>query len=560
MGDVAMLQMLVSRLGKLWPDGSIGVITDKPDLLSVYCPNASPITAQGRRTWFQDRGVFGGQVHRVLPARASFRVLDLEREMRWRWPSLARAVIQFRRKLRWMDSVGLDTYLDALFAADLVAICGGGGITDAFRDFAMTYLDVLAMASRRGIRTVMFGQGFGPIRDPKLLARAKAVLPSVDILCCRESRAGLPLLHSLGVSLDRVMTTGDDAIELAYEARARTLGNGIGVNLRVVGYSEVTLDLLEKIRPVLHDVARKHRASLIPVPIARHDRESDARRIREILAGYDDASDGGQNLKSPLKVIRQVGRCRVVVTGSYHAGVFALSQGIPVVGLAKSAYYVDKFLGLADQFGTGCQTIFLDDEQLGKKLRDAIDVAWSSAEHVRTPLLEAAKRQIELGWNACRRVYELVMANQRGVTKSSGWTVKTATGKLARSTMREKLLIEQPERVEKEHEYPFELVGDSVMTRTLEGRINSWNRGAEKLYGWRKDEAIGKVSHNLLQTQFPKPLKEIEIELARNGRWEGKLVHATRDGSRVVVASHWVLNFTGRPSAVVEISTRSTGS
>ncbi|HWP58342.1 MAG TPA: AMP-binding protein [Candidatus Acidoferrales bacterium] len=133
------------------------------------------------------------------------------------------------------------------------------------------------------------------------------------------------------------------------------------------------------------------------------------------------------------------------------------------------------------------------------------------------------------------------------------WIVKSTAGKPARAATREKLLIEQPELVEKEHEYLFELVGDSVMTRTLEGRINFWNRRAEELYGWTKEEAVGRVSHDLLRTKFPKPLAEIDSELIENGRWEGKLVHATRDGGQVVVESRWVLNLKRR-GGVVEIN------
>jgi polysaccharide pyruvyl transferase WcaK-like protein len=413
MGDVAMLQVAVSRLGKLWPNASIGVITYNPDLLSVYCPTASPITAGGRKSWFQEGCIFSGLPYRLVPRRASHAVTELERGMRRRWPSLARAMMQCRRRFRGIDSTEVDTYLDALLASDVVVLSGAGAITDTFRESAMNFLDVLVMASRRGSRTVLFGQGFGPIRDPKLWSRAKAVLPNVDMIFTRETRAGLPLLYELGVSPDRVMITGDDAIEIAYEARAKTLGDGIGVSVRATDYSEVGLNLVNKIRPVLHELARKHRAALIPVPIARQERESDPKTIREILAGYDDASDGGQNLNSPPEVIRQVGRCRVVVAGSYHAGVFALSQGIPVVALAKSPYYVDKFLGLAEQFGTGCQTVLLNDERLCEKLSHAIDDAWKTAEHVRRPLLEAAERQIELGWQAYRQAHKLIMDGKR---------------------------------------------------------------------------------------------------------------------------------------------------
>lgn len=109
-----------------------------------------------------------------------------------------------------------------------------------------------------------------------------------------------------------------------------------------------------------------------------------------------------------------------------------------------------------------------------------------------------------------------------------------------------------------QHEYPLERVNDSVMTRTMEGTINFWNRSAEGLYGWRKEEAVGRVSHDLLQTQFPKPLEEIESELVRNGQWEGKLVHTTRNGGRVAVHSRWILGQNGQAGAVVEINQRST--
>ena len=100
----------------------------------------------------------------------------------------------------------------------------------------------------------------------------------------------------------------------------------------------------------------------------------------------------------------------------------------------------------------------------------------------------------------------------------------------------------------------FALSNESVLIRTMEGRIDSWNHSAEKLYGWRQEEAIGKISHELLKTQFPQPLDEIETELVRVRRWEGELIHTTRDGGRVVVESRWMLAPPEQAGRIVEIN------
>jgi PAS domain S-box-containing protein len=98
---------------------------------------------------------------------------------------------------------------------------------------------------------------------------------------------------------------------------------------------------------------------------------------------------------------------------------------------------------------------------------------------------------------------------------------------------------------------------DSVMVRTIDGTIKYWNHAAEQLYGWRSDEVLGKVSHNVLQTRFPESLERIDAELVQSGRWEGKLVHATRDGRRVVVVSQWILYPSkGDTGEVLEINKR----
>jgi colanic acid/amylovoran biosynthesis protein len=112
--------------------------------------------------------------------------------------------------------------------------------------------------------------------------------------------------------------------------------------------------------------------------------------------------------ETPAELVRRVGRCRVVVTGTYHGAVFALAQGIPAVGLAQSEMYFDKFRGLAAQFGDGCQIVRLDDTQFPQRTAEAIKELWLSAESLRPQLLASSARQIELGRSAYQRIHALV--------------------------------------------------------------------------------------------------------------------------------------------------------
>ena len=80
-----------------------------------------------------------------------------------------------------------------------------------------------------------------------------------------------------------------------------------------------------------------------------------------------------------------------------------------------------------------------------------------------------------------------------------------------------------------------------TMVRDPDGTINYWGPGLERLYGFSSADVVGRISHKILKTEFPRSLKEIEETLFDTGQWRGELLHRKRNGSQVVIASHWSL-------------------
>jgi PAS domain S-box-containing protein len=101
-----------------------------------------------------------------------------------------------------------------------------------------------------------------------------------------------------------------------------------------------------------------------------------------------------------------------------------------------------------------------------------------------------------------------------------------------------------------------DLAHDAIIVRDREDRVTSWNRGAEETYGWPAAEALGRVTHDLLQTTFPIARQTIEAFMRDHGKWAGELSHVRRDGTTVIVASRWSLqrDESGAPVATMEIN------
>jgi PAS domain S-box-containing protein len=125
----------------------------------------------------------------------------------------------------------------------------------------------------------------------------------------------------------------------------------------------------------------------------------------------------------------------------------------------------------------------------------------------------------------------------------------------------QRLMSEIHEREEAEvslrkHAQMLDLANDTIMILDLNYRITYWNRGAERLYGWTREEAMLQPVHEFLHSEFPQPPSEIKATLLRDGYWQGELIHTKRDGTQIVVASRWTLqrDEAGKPTAILEIN------
>ncbi len=206
-------------------------------------------------------------------------------------------------------------------------------------------------------------------------------------------------------------------------------------------------------------------------------------------------------------------------------------------------------VGVAVAHGQDCDTIIGNaalSEMLGSTLDESLaDKAVNLAlrlsrdgeevDYEELPLHQAARTGLPTG------MMELEVAHPEGsphflLSSASplfdeGGQVRGAVGAFFDVTERKRMDDALRERAEL-----LELASEAIMVRDGHGAIRFWNAGAEALYGWRRDEVLGKNQKDLLGTP-PAERKEIEDGLAREGRWEGNLKHRNRDGHEMLVAS-----------------------
>ncbi len=156
--------------------------------------------------------------------------------------------------------------------------------------------------------------------------------------------------------------------------------------------------------------------------------------------------------------------------------------------------------------------------------------------------------------------FETVRIRKNGTTLDVSLTIsplKDAAGrilgasKIARDITQRKL----GQKALAEQARLLDLSRDAILVRDSQDRITYWNHGAVELYGYSPEEALGRVSHDLLRTQFPEPLEQITEKLRRDGRWTGDLVHLRKDGTEIVVISRWQIDRDAHGNVIATLET-----
>ncbi|MGI8938404.1 MAG: polysaccharide pyruvyl transferase family protein [Iamia sp.] len=380
-GDIAMCQVALGRLRRARP----GV---RPVLLAVEgateghgLGEVTTVALDGWTSWCR----------RVHEWRRGTARLPGVADVAYRRPRLALALLRLRGRRVNAD---VHHFVDLVRGAALVVVCGQGGLHDGSARRAERIADVLRLAAAAGVPSVLLGQGVGPLDAEGLAAELGDALAAVSALGLRDERSG-DVVERIGVRGPVVEVTGDDALALVAERPPPLSRSRIGVSIRVNDASEVEASVATEVgvalAGALPDVPVQLLSFMEQPPIV-----SDARAGARVAAEV--TSVEGPNALRVADAIEALDRCRLVVTGTYHAAVFALGMGIPVIGLARSPYYHQKLEGVLGLFGAGAGCV-LDPTAatFATELEATVARLWEDAPARGADLRARARTQVDAG-------------------------------------------------------------------------------------------------------------------------------------------------------------------
>lgn len=211
-----------------------------------------------------------------------------------------------------------------------------------------------------------------------------------------------------------------------------------------------------------------------------------------------------------------------------------------IVDSSDDAVISKNLDGTITTWNTGAQRIFgySAEEAIGRQITMLIPPDRLSEE---TIILERLKRGERIDH------YETIRLRKDGIPLHISLTispVKDGHGRIigASKIARDITERKQVEQALAERALLLDLSNDAILVRDANDRLTFWNKSASELYGFSCKEAIGRVSHELLRTEFPESPERITEQLHRDGRWSGELLHTRKDGRQIVVVSRWALD------------------
>jgi hypothetical protein len=115
----------------------------------------------------------------------------------------------------------------------------------------------------------------------------------------------------------------------------------------------------------------------------------------------------------------------------------------------------------------------------------------------------------------------------------------------------------QAEQKIREQAALLDVATDAILVQDLENQILFWNKGAERLYGWKSVDALGQNAWELLYRKSSPKLKQIQKTFDEKGEWQGELHQLTKDGKKIIVASRWTLvrDVEEKPKSILVVNT-----
>jgi len=126
--------------------------------------------------------------------------------------------------------------------------------------------------------------------------------------------------------------------------------------------------------------------------------------------------------------------------------------------------------------------------------------------------------------------------------------------------MRDITQQKQAEQKIREQGLLLDVSSDAILVRNIHNQILFWNQGAERLYGWKAEEVVGKNLLQLLYKDISPQLEDAYLRVMNTGEWRGEVHQLTKEGKVIIVESRWILirDDNGQPKSILSVNTEIT--